>query len=134
MVSLTLPNAYAAQMIAEARAANPAEACGLIAGLDGSPTKLYPIPNGDPSIYRYNMDPKSQLAAMNDIEAHGWDLLAIWHSHTHTPAYPSPTDISLAYYPDSLYVILSLQEAEPAIRAFQIVDAEVIEVAVTIEA
>jgi len=72
VVSLTLPNAYAAQMIAEARAANPAEACGLIAGLDGSPTKLYPIPNGDPSIYRYNMDPKSQLAAMNDIEARGW--------------------------------------------------------------
>ena len=134
MVSLTLPSAYAAQMIAEARAANPAEACGLIAGLDGSPTKLYPIPNADPSIYRYNMDPKSQLVAMNDIEAQGWDLLAIWHSHTHTPAYPSPTDISLAYYPDSLYVILSLQEAEPAIRAFQIVDAEVIEVAVAIGA
>lgn len=133
MVSLTLPRDYATQMIAEARAANPAEACGLIAGLDGVPTRLYPIPNGDPSIYRYNMDPKAQLAAMNEIEAHGWDLLAIWHSHTHTPAYPSPTDISLAYYPDSLYVILSLQEREPVIRAFQIVDVAVTEVAVTLD-
>ena len=90
----------------------PAEACGLIAGKDGVAVRSYRIPNADPSIYRYNMEPKAQLRAMDEIDSAGWDLLAIYHSHTHTPAYPSPTDISLAFYPDSLYLIVSLQQPE----------------------
>lgn len=129
---LQLPRDYADTIVAQARKESPAEACGLIAGRDGLPVKLYPIPNADPSIYRYNMEPSAQLAAMQDIDNHDWDLLAIYHSHTHTPAYPSPTDISLAFYPDSLYVIVSLQEADPVIRAFNIVDGVVSEVEVRI--
>jgi proteasome lid subunit RPN8/RPN11 len=129
---LTLSPAFAAEMIAHAREENPAEACGLLAGKDGVPAKLYRIPNADPSIYRYNMEPRAQLRAMMEIEAQGWDLLAIYHSHTHTPAYPSPTDISLAFYPDTLYVIVSLQHADPVIRAFSIVEGVVGEVQVEI--
>ena len=129
---LQLPRDYADTIVAQARKESPAEACGLIAGSDGLPVKLYPIPNADPSIYRYNMEPSAQLAAMQDIDNHDWDLLAIYHSHTHTPAYPSPTDIALAFYPESLYVIVSLQEADPVIRAFNIVDGVVSEVEVRI--
>jgi proteasome lid subunit RPN8/RPN11 len=120
-------------MIAHARAENPAEACGLIAGDQGNPVQLYRIPNADPSIYRYNMEPKAQLRAMDEMESRGWDLLAIYHSHTHTPAYPSPTDIALAFYPDALYVIVSLQQPDdPVIRAFTIVEGTVTEVQVEV--
>lgn len=124
---LELPKDYAERMIAQARAEAPAEACGLIAGHQGRPVKLYPIPNADPSIYRYNMDPRAQLAAMNEMDEQGWDLLAIYHSHTHTAAFPSPTDVKLAFYPDSLYVIVSLKNDEPIIRAFTIRDGEIAE-------
>lgn len=128
---LTLPRAYADEMIAHARQEQPAEACGLIAGKDGLAVRFYRVPNADPSIYRYNMEPKAQLRAMDEIDSSGWDLLAIYHSHTHTPAYPSPTDIRLAFYPDSYYVIVSLQQPdEPVIRAFTITDGVVTEVEV----
>ncbi|HWE61457.1 MAG TPA: M67 family metallopeptidase [Chloroflexota bacterium] len=129
---LELPRQYADQMIAQARAEMPAEACGLIAGSEGTPVKLFPIPNADPSIYRYNMEPRAQLAAMREMDDQGWDLLAIYHSHTHTAAFPSPTDVKLAFYPESLYVIVSLQQEEPAIRAYRIVEGEISEVEVRI--
>jgi proteasome lid subunit RPN8/RPN11 len=131
-MALELPRAYAEQMIAQARAEAPAEACGLIAGAHGKPARLFPIPNADPSIYRYNMEPRAQLAAMNEMDERDWDLLAIYHSHTHTAAFPSPTDVKLAFYPESLYVIVSLKDPEPVIRAFTIVDGEIAEVDVRI--
>jgi proteasome lid subunit RPN8/RPN11 len=129
---LILPRSFADDMIAHARAENPAEACGLLAGDRGAPVQLYRIPNADPSIYRYNMEPKAQLRAMDEMESRGWDLLAIYHSHTHTPAYPSPTDIALAFYPDALYVIVSLQQEDPVIRAFTIAQGAVTEVPVEV--
>jgi proteasome lid subunit RPN8/RPN11 len=59
-------------------------------------------------------------------------LLAIYHSHTHTAAFPSPTDVKLAFYPESLYVIVSLKNEEPVIRAFNIVEGQITEVDVRI--
>jgi proteasome lid subunit RPN8/RPN11 len=126
---LTMARAYADEIIDHARADVPAEACGLIAGLEGNVTHLYRIPNADPSIYRYNMEPHAQLRAIQDIDDHGWDLLAIYHSHTHTPAYPSETDIGLAFYPDVYYLIVTLQDSDnPRIRAYRILDGAVHEV------
>ncbi len=131
---LALPRAFVDEIIEHARAEAPAEACGLIAGVGGKATRLYRIPNADPSIYRYNMEPRAQLQAMQDMDDQAWDLLAIYHSHTHTPAYPSPTDISLAFYPDAYYAIVTLQDAEnPQIRAFRIVDGVVREVEVRVD-
>jgi proteasome lid subunit RPN8/RPN11 len=129
--ALVIPRAYADDIVEHARAEAPAEACGLIAGMHGRAMRLYRIPNADPSIYRYNMEPRAQLAAMQDMDDNDWDLLAIYHSHTHTPAYPSPTDIGLAFYPDAYYAIVTLKNSEqPQIRAFRIVDGQVREVAV----
>jgi proteasome lid subunit RPN8/RPN11 len=131
--ALVISRAYADEIVAHARAESPAEACGLIAGAEGLATRLYRIPNADPSIYRYNMEPRAQLRAIQDMDDRGWDLLAIYHSHTHTPAYPSPTDISLAFYPDVFYAIVTLQDAEnPRIRAFRVVGSLVREVPVCI--
>jgi len=120
-------------MTVQARDELPNEACGLLAGSGGMVVKHYPIRNADQSPVHYRMEPKEQLQAMIDIDDRGWELAAIYHSHTHTRAYPSGTDIRLAAYPDTLYLILSLAGSEPDLRAFRIVDEKVTEVELQIE-
>lgn len=79
------------------------------------------------------MDPKEQLAAFKDMDTVGLDLVAIYHSHTHTPAYPSRTDVAKAYYPDAAYVIISLANRDaPDIRAFRVVDGQITEESVIV--
>jgi [CysO sulfur-carrier protein]-S-L-cysteine hydrolase len=114
------------QLVAQAQAAFPIEACGLLAGENGRVRRLYPITNVLHSPSAYLMDARQQVEAMLQMEAHGWELLAIYHSHPHGPAEPSATDIAQAYYPDALYLILSLAEqARPLLRAFRIGDGQV---------
>lgn len=116
------------EMIEHAHSDFPYEVCGLLAGHDGRLTAHYRIPNAARSMTFYNMDPTAMLRAMNEMDDHEWDLLAIYHSHTHTAAYPSATDIELAFYADAVYLIVSLQDADrPHIRAFDIVDGTVTE-------
>jgi proteasome lid subunit RPN8/RPN11 len=106
----------------------PYEVCGLLAGVDGRVSAHYRVPNAARSMTYYNMEPRALLHAMNDMDEHDWDLLAIYHSHTHTEAFPSPTDVELAFYPDAVYLIVSLQDRdEPVIRAFGIVDGRITE-------
>jgi [CysO sulfur-carrier protein]-S-L-cysteine hydrolase len=114
------------QLVAQAQAAFPIEACGLLAGENGRVRRLYPITNVLHSPSAYLMDARQQVEAMLQMEAHGWELLAIYHSHPHGPAEPSASDIAQAYYPDALYLILSLAEqARPLLRAFRIGDGQV---------
>jgi proteasome lid subunit RPN8/RPN11 len=114
------------EMIEHAMANRPNEACGMVAGIGNRAVKVYRATNAEASPVRYLMEPRDQLRIMQDMEAHGWDLLGIFHSHTHTAAYPSQTDVSLAYYPDALYIIVSLaDEAHPVVRAFHIVDGQI---------
>lgn len=123
-----LPAKYAQDMLAHARAEAPNECCGLIAGKKGEINRLYRTANVEKSPIRYSLHPQELLNIINEIEAQGWDLLGIYHSHTHSPAYPSATDIKLAFWPDSLYFIISLMEPEAtAIRTFRIADGAVIE-------
>jgi [CysO sulfur-carrier protein]-S-L-cysteine hydrolase len=87
----------------------------------------YPVDNAERSVTYYVMEPKQLLRAMREIEDEGWGM-AIYHSHTHTQAYPSATDIRLAAYPEATYLIVTLQDRDrPDIRAFSIVDGEVTE-------
>jgi proteasome lid subunit RPN8/RPN11 len=116
------------ELVEHARSDFPYEVCGLLAGVDGRMTAHYRIPNAARSMTFYNMDPTAMLRAMNEMDDHEWDLLGIYHSHTHTEAYPSATDIELAFYADAVYLIVSLQDADdPHIRAFDIVDGTVTE-------
>jgi len=111
----------------------PNEACGLLATKDGIVVKFYPVENADASPVHYRMEPNQQLQAMLEIDDHGWDLGAIYHSHTHTRARPSQTDVGLALYPDTMYVIVSLAEqTKPDIRAFTIANGEIREHPLTI--
>ena len=125
---LTLAQSYIDEMIAHSREDDPNECCGIIAGKDGAATQLYRAKNAEASPYRYNVDPKDLLRIYRDLESHDWDVFVIYHSHTHTEAYPSPTDKQLAAWPDAIYVIVSLEDKEtPVVRAFQIKDEKVSE-------
>jgi [CysO sulfur-carrier protein]-S-L-cysteine hydrolase len=125
---LELTREQAAELVLHAEQQVPHECCGLLAGRDGRVERVYRGTNVDHSPYTYLMDPREQLAAFKDMEAAGLDLLAIYHSHTHTPAYPSRTDIAKAYYPDALYLIVSLANREaPEIRAFRLADGKISE-------
>ena len=125
---LTLDRSYVDEMIAHAREDAPNECCGIIAADDGTAKKLYRAVNAEASPYRYNVDPKDLLRIYRDLDDHGWDVMVIYHSHTHTEAYPSPTDTRLAAWPDAYYVIVSLEdEANPVVRAFRITDGAVAE-------
>lgn len=105
----------------------PYEVCGLL-GIESDGTiHHYVIQNDERSMTYYVMNPKSLLKAMREIEDNEWDL-AIYHSHTHTQAFPSETDIRLAAYPNATYLIVTLQDRDhPDIRAFRIVDGTVSE-------
>lgn len=106
----------------------PNECCGLIAGQDGQATQVYRMRNADASPVTYRFDPKQQLDVTEEIEDKGWDLFAIYHSHTHSEAYPSETDRRQAFYPEAYYLVLSLSDREsPVLRAFRIVDEEITE-------
>ena len=106
----------------------PTEACGLIAAEDGRPAKVYAMRNADASPVTYRLDPKEQLKVFNDIDERGWELWAIYHSHTHSEAYPSETDRRQAFYPEARYFVLSLQHRDdPSIRGYWIVSGEVTE-------
>jgi proteasome lid subunit RPN8/RPN11 len=121
------------QILQQVRDGFPNETCGMIASTDGIAQKVYPIRNASDSPVNYEMDPQEQLHAMLDIEDNGWDLGAIYHSHTRTRAYPSQTDIGLAFYPDALQIIVSLAEFDrPEIRAFRIEDGQVTEAPIRI--
>lgn len=105
----------------------PYEVCGLLGVRPDGSIAHYRIDNAERSMTYYTMEPKQLLRAMRDIEDEGYGL-AIYHSHTHTAAYPSATDIRLAAYPDASYLIVTLQDRDqPDIRAFRIVDGEVAE-------
>jgi proteasome lid subunit RPN8/RPN11 len=112
----------------------PNEACGLIAAKDGNPVRVYRMRNADASPATYRLDPKDQLRAFDEIEADGLELYAIYHSHTHSEAYPSETDRRQAFYPESYYLVLSLSDRDsPVLRGFRIEDGEVTEQEVRIE-
>jgi len=136
---LNLSRSIADEMIAHLRAGRPNEGCGLLAGEDALVTKVIRMTNAAASPMRYALDPKEQFSAYRLIEDGGLSLAGVFHSHTHTEAYPSPTDVRLASE-DVPYVIVSLAEDPPVIRAFRIVKAnwtdetgEIVEVPVVID-
>ena len=121
---LRIDTRFADEMIAHAREEVPNECCGILAGKDGAVAHLYRITNTTKSPFRYLMDPQEFLVADKDSEANGWEFLAFYHSHTHSAAYPSQTDVRMALqsgYLDIYYVLVSLEkEDRPQIRAFHI--------------
>ena len=118
---LELEQQYADEIIAHALAEDPNECCGILAGLRGKVSYLYRMTNVEQSPYRYSMDPKELYRTYREIDDTGKEVLAIYHSHTHSAAYPSPTDVRLATWPEAHYILVSLQIKErPILRVFRI--------------
>ena len=113
------------QLIEHAREEAPNECCGMIASSDGQAVSVHRAANSAASPLRYEIDGAEQYRILMQIEEEGLDLGAIYHSHTRTEPYPSQTDIGLAFYPDSLYLIIGLAGAEPEVRAFSIREGQV---------
>lgn len=137
----SLPSSIHEAITAQARDEYPNEACGLIVGdapaADGGRAlRFEPARNKAASPYRYEIHPDDLLRltiATDDADEVFWGIV---HSHTHSPAVPSPTDVGLAFYPDALYLLVSLSETEtdpqtgaPGIRAWRILRGEMYEVA-----
>lgn len=142
---VVLPASIRDALIAHARAGYPNEACGLIVGSapaaeGGRALRFEPARNAAASPFRYEIAPDDLLRislAADDADEVIWGIV---HSHTHTPARPSPTDVGLAFYPDALYVLVSLAESEadpasglPGVRAWRIVGGGVREVKLSFE-
>jgi proteasome lid subunit RPN8/RPN11 len=120
-------------MVGHGLAAFPNEACGLLAGKEGRPVKFFAMSNQDASPASYRLDPREQLTVFDEIDDQGWDLLGIFHTHTHSEAYPSETDLRQAFYPEALYLLLSLSDrSKPVLRGFRIEDGRVDEEEVAI--
>lgn len=127
---LQITKRFVDEMVTHAQAEFPEECCGILAGTDDHEVlKLYRITNVEHSPYRYLMDPREQYEAMKDSEHNNWEFIAFYHSHTHSEAYPSATDIRMASnWPDPYYILISLAEKEhPNVRAFRILDKQVTE-------
>jgi proteasome lid subunit RPN8/RPN11 len=139
-----LPAEIRDAIVAHARAEYPNEACGLIAGTapaaeGGVPTAWHPTRNRAASPLRYEIHPEDLLRASLAIDDADEVIWGIVHSHVRSPARPSPTDVGLAFYPDALYLLVSLAESEAdpttgaeSLRAWRIVGGEVAEVALEI--
>lgn len=128
MTSISLPQSFIHEIIAQAHKDAPNECCGIIAGEGGRAVKLFRAKNAEASPYRYSVEPKDLFRIYRECDENGWSFLAIYHSHTASEAYPSPTDVRLAFWPEAYYVLVSLQDAKkPVVRAFRILDGAVSE-------
>lgn len=139
-------------MVRHALEGRPEEVCGLLGGkalrrsegttqtgvnnlvVEAKAIKLYRATNKEHSRVRYEIDPHDLLRIFRDIEEHDWELVGIYHSHTHTPAYPSETDVRLAFYPDAFYILVGLEdEANPQVNAYRILNGQITRAELVVE-
>lgn len=115
-------------MIAHAYAGFPDEACGLLGGTGDDGTLFVPTTNADASSRTFTIDGPEQLRAERILDDEGLTLLGVVHSHTHTDAYPSPTDVERASNPFLAgwrWVLVSLKHPEPVVRSYFVVDGRI---------
>ena len=129
---MKIPQALIDEMVAHAREDLPNECCGMVGGRDGEAETVIRVANSAASPLRYEMDPQEQYDALKAIDDAGGELLAIYHSHTKSAAYPSQTDVNQAVaWPEQIYLIVSLADPEAAdvkgylLRDLTIADAEI---------
>jgi proteasome lid subunit RPN8/RPN11 len=129
--SVQMTTAQWEAMVEHARAEAPNECCGYVRASDGVVQEVVRAENPRRSPYGFELDPKSLLAT-NELDDQGYEV-GIYHSHPKSPAEPSQTDINLAHYPHWKYLIVSLAEDDPSVRAWRIADGKVTEEEVVLE-
>jgi len=125
---IQLERSHYDEIVAHCQGEYPNEACGLVAGKEGIAVRVIPMRNADASPATYRLDAEEQFRVFEEMDDDGQDVYGIFHSHTHSEAYPSATDRRQALYPEAHYLILSLQDrTAPLLRGFRILDGEVTE-------
>ena len=121
-------------MVAHARAEAPNECCGMVAARDGDAVRVYRTTNVEASPFRFVIDGAEQLRVYNEIESDGFDLGAIYHSHTRTEPHPSQTDINFSRaWPGVLWIIVGLAGDDADVRTWQIENGQVSEAELVVE-
>jgi len=141
---LVFPVSLREELIQHAREGEPDEVCGILGGVAGEVQRVFPVRNTadevgtDQRVFRdrstgvaaagrkpvhYYMDPRDQLRVYNELDTLGLDVVGYYHSHTHTEARPSPTDIRLATDLAPTYVLVSLTHS-PNVRAWRIIKSD----------
>jgi proteasome lid subunit RPN8/RPN11 len=123
------------QMVGHCLDGLPLEACGLLGGDPGAAraSLVYPTRNAAASARLYTVEPRDYLKADRDAGGRGLELIGVFHSHTHTDAFPSPTDVAQAPDPTWHYVLVSLRDIAPVVRSYRIVDGKIAEESIVLE-
>lgn len=130
---LIIPPEIYEEMISHCRDVYPNEACGILAGKDGVVKRIYRMRNIEDSPFSYMMDPSEQFRVMKELRSEGLSMLAIFHSHPCAAAYPSAKDVSLAFYEDTVYIIVSLAENTLIVKGYSIREGRIEEVKIATE-
>ena len=118
---IRIPEPLYRAMVEHARREVPLECCGILSGREKTVEKAFELRNAEKSPVRYSIFPLDQLRAFEEMEKESREMIAIYHSHTHTIPFPSETDVRMAFYPDVSTIIISLKEEKaPLIKAFRI--------------
>jgi len=132
---IAIPRDILGDIVKHAQEQAPVEACGLLVGVGDQVAKSYRLTNVDASPEHFSMNPTEQFAVIKEIRPHGWDVLAVYHSHPATPARMSEEDLRLAFSPDTKYLIVSLVDpANPQVKCFTVRDGQPTEEPVLTEA
>src|SRR5213596_73405 len=123
------------EMVAHARGDLPNECCGLVGGTDGEARVVVPVLNSAASPLRFEMDAQGQDNALKAIEDDGFEMLAIYHSHTKSAAYPSQTDVNQGVnWPDAIWVIVSLEDPDATdVKGYWLNDLKIADVELVVE-
>ncbi len=124
------------EMVEHARRDLPNECCGLVGGIDGTATTVYPIRNEFESPLRYKLDSRDQLRVQEkEMRGAGEEVVGIYHSHTKSAAYPSQTDVNEAViWPEPMYLIISLADSTaPEVKGYWLRDLKVAEAELVVE-
>jgi proteasome lid subunit RPN8/RPN11 len=123
---LTLNSVHRDAIVATCIRALPNEGCGLLLGTsDGVVTEVLPSPNVADSAKFYEIDSQVLLRAYRRSDDEGITILGVFHSHTHSEAYPSPTDVAQAPDPTWHYLLVSLRDVPSVLRSFHVIDGEI---------
>ena|SRR5579862_6508992 len=127
--ALVIPSQVVDEIVAHCLGVFPEEGCGLLSGdpATGVVAQSYPTQNAAHSAKRYVVEPRDHLRVDREAETEGHSIMGVYHSHTHTDPYPSPTDVAEAPDPTWHYVLVSLRHEVAAVRSYRIVDGTITE-------
>ncbi len=117
---IRIPKSIYEGIVEQARRESPLECCGILAGKDRTVKKAFEITNTEKSSVRFLMSPQEQLKVFEELENESIEMIAIYHSHTHSASFPSETDVKTAFYPGVSSIIISLEKGIPVVKAFRI--------------